>query len=200
MDDNKTSEATGAVSLRAYARHREVALSAVQKAIRSGRIQTTAAGKIDVAAADAAWAANTDVSRLPPDSPRAPHSVGATGNSSPQSDDDEPVPGGGTSEYQTHRANRERIRAEREQIELDQIAGRSMDVGEAGRLAFTAFRTLRDAMMNVAPRIKDNLAAESDPMKCELLVEQEIIAALASIDIARVLNEQDEEVQEDGSD
>ena|SRR5450830_1621038 len=200
MNNIETSEASAVVSLRAYARHRNVALSAVQKAIRTGRIQTNAAGKIDIAAADAAWAANTDVSRLPPGSPIAPQSAGAAGRASQSGDDDDGASGGGTSEYQTHRANRERIRAEREQIELDQLAGRSIDVGEAGRLAFTAFRTLRDAMMNVAPRIKDNLAAESDPMKCELLVEQEIMAALASIDIARVLTEQDEEVQEDGSD
>jgi hypothetical protein len=43
------------VSLRAYARHRGVTLAAVQKARRTGRIPTLADGRIDLAAADAAW-------------------------------------------------------------------------------------------------------------------------------------------------
>jgi hypothetical protein len=54
-----TSQTDVEVSLRAYARHRQVALSAVQKAIVSGRITKTASGKIDVASADRQWLANT---------------------------------------------------------------------------------------------------------------------------------------------
>src|SRR5262245_50287802 len=56
------------ISLRAYARHRDCTLAAVQKAIASGRIPPSAvkrneAGEleaIDQVAADAAWLANTD--------------------------------------------------------------------------------------------------------------------------------------------
>jgi ParB family transcriptional regulator, chromosome partitioning protein len=43
------------MSLRAYARHRGCALNAVQKAIKSGRIERSADGLIDAAAADRAW-------------------------------------------------------------------------------------------------------------------------------------------------
>ena len=45
------------LGLRAYARHRGVSLTAVQKAIHSGRIPTTADGKIDSDRADAEWKA-----------------------------------------------------------------------------------------------------------------------------------------------
>ena len=48
-----------AVSLRAYAKHRGVTLKAVQKAIQSGRIHTTADGKIDAGQADSEWERNT---------------------------------------------------------------------------------------------------------------------------------------------
>src|SRR5512146_3310940 len=43
----------GAVSLRAYAKHRGVTLKAVQKAIESGRIHPNADGKIDTDRSDA---------------------------------------------------------------------------------------------------------------------------------------------------
>jgi hypothetical protein len=46
------------LSLRKYALHRNVSLRAVQKAIASGRIQTTPDGKIDPASADALWERN----------------------------------------------------------------------------------------------------------------------------------------------
>src|SRR5262245_17201518 len=43
------------LSRRAYARHRHVALSAVQKAIAAGRINLLADGTIDAEAADQSW-------------------------------------------------------------------------------------------------------------------------------------------------
>mgnify|MGYP003593591897 CR=1 FL=1 len=51
------------MSLRAYARHRGVALSAVQKAIATGRIQTEANGTIDPVKADAQWDQHTRTSQ-----------------------------------------------------------------------------------------------------------------------------------------
>ena len=47
------------MSLRQYAKHRGVALSAVQKAIQSGRISTLADGRVDSDTADAEWQRNT---------------------------------------------------------------------------------------------------------------------------------------------
>ena len=47
------------MSLRAYARHRGVALSAVQKAIASGRIHPEPDGSIDPIKADAHWYRHT---------------------------------------------------------------------------------------------------------------------------------------------
>jgi len=52
------------VSFRAYAAHRGVSLHAVQKAIRSRRIQLVA-GRIDIEKADLDWARNTRSRRAP---------------------------------------------------------------------------------------------------------------------------------------
>ena len=51
------------VSMREYARLRGVNLSAVQNAIKSGRIHTEPDGKIDVEEANRDWFINTDQSK-----------------------------------------------------------------------------------------------------------------------------------------
>jgi hypothetical protein len=47
------------LSLRSYARHRGVALAAVQKAIASGRVSTQPDGRVDSEIADVQWAKTT---------------------------------------------------------------------------------------------------------------------------------------------
>lgn len=56
----KCSNMVKTVSLREYARLRGVNLSAVQNAIKSGRIHKTVDGKIDVEEANRDWFINTD--------------------------------------------------------------------------------------------------------------------------------------------
>jgi 5-methylcytosine-specific restriction endonuclease McrA len=55
VNRERTTEAKMLGSLRAYARHRGVALFAVQKAIQTGRITRTVDGLVDFERADAAW-------------------------------------------------------------------------------------------------------------------------------------------------
>jgi hypothetical protein len=111
---------------------------------------------------------------------------------SPQEGDDAPQPGD-TAEYRRARAERERTRADKEALELERLRGKLIDVDEAGRLAFTAFRGLRDAFENMAPRLKDQLAAESDPFKVEQVLQAEIAAVLASFDVEAAVREKDDE-------
>lgn len=110
----------------------------------------------------------------------------------PEADDGE------SGEYRQARATRERVNAERAQLELDQMRGRLIDVDEAARLAFTSFRAIRDAALNVPARIAAQAAAESDPLRVEQLVEAEISAALARFDPSKLLRDEDDE-EEDGA-
>jgi hypothetical protein len=64
-------------------------------------------------------------------------------------------------------------------------------VEEASRLAFTAFRALRDALQNVPARLKDQLAAETDAFRVEQLLEVEITAVLASFDVESAVRDKD---------
>ncbi len=194
---------------REYARHRGCSLGAVQKAVRDKRITATDEKKIDADLADKAWQNNTDASRVavnalehraPPmqleiSVSAPPAGRGSTGDGelddAPESDE---VTGSDrvANEYREHRSTRERYQALSKQLEYEQRAGQLISVDEAKRIVGTSFRALRDSVMNVATRIKDQLAAETDPHVCETLVESEISAALAGIDIGKLLSEQDE--------
>lgn len=199
------------MGLRAYARHRGVTLGAVQKAIKSGRISVDENNKINAGLADLAWAENTDSTRnamsaavsqsalpLAPATAPALRTLPVDGPDDLDEPDGDDAGGKGNSdpnlsEYRAHRATRERYQALKQQLDYEQQIGNLIDVNEARRIVFTSFRALRDSVMNVAPRIKDELAALNDPVLVEQLLDRELGAALAGIDIKQLLEEQDTE-------
>lgn len=194
---------------REYARHRGCTLRAVQKALESGRIKTVDDGsgkrRIDSDQADRDWERNTDETRKTMEGlgrQRMPE--GATRYPPPPEEDaEEPEELDGSdpsiADLRRARAAREKIRVEREQLELDQLAGRLIELDDAKRLAFTAFRTLRDAILNVPARLKDELAAEPDPLRVEQLLERELAGALEAVAERDLLREQGDE-EDDGGD
>lgn len=196
---------------RAFARHIGVTLRAVQKAIQSGRIAVDADGKIDADTAVEAWRRNTDESkRSIADQSR--RSLGNAAFSMPpppaNPDDDEEyddVPAAASREdpsmaaYRAARAAREQTRLERERMDLERERGTTLPLADAQRLAFTAFRTVRDNVMNIPVRLKDALAAESDPIRIETMLDAELVRALASVDATALLSENDMD-DADGSD
>jgi hypothetical protein len=213
------------MSYRAYARHRNVTLRAVQKAIESGRIEVTAEKKIDQEKADRMWLANTDQSRaslaepakvnsvfkdeakpvelellaqnsggylkrptqIPPLPPEKNSSqLPAVGEDGEQADADSD-----SAEYRKHRAIREKANAERAQFELDELRARLISKDFAVQAVFTAFRALRDAVLNVPPRLKEEIAAEADSDACEQLLETELTRALTSVDMTKIFSAED---------
>jgi len=184
---------------REYSRHAGVTLRAVQKAIEAGHIKVTGEKKIDSDQADRDWRNSDDVPRPivsidQPEkkslSPAAPGSVGR--RAAPDSDDEADEGDVSTSEYRTHRASREKFSALKQELEYRQLAGELIPVEDAKRIASTTFRGIRDGVLNVPARLKDQLAALDDPHACERLMESALADALASIDIGRLLQEQDE--------
>ena len=189
---------------REYARHRGCTLQAVQKAIADGRIGTVqdeqGRRKIDQAAADAAWARNTDPAKrslLFGDGPATSTSKdvvlgeeGAGADAAP----DEPADAASMSpEYKAARAGREQLRLERERIELDQLRGTVIGLDEASHAVYSAFRALRDRILNTPMRIKHQLAAEGDAERCEQILETELRAALEFDPRAALRSTDDEE-------
>jgi hypothetical protein len=193
---------------REYSRHAGVSLRTVQKAIEAGHIKATAEKKIDSDQADRDWRDSKDVQRaalsiLPAKAPTtiAPGSkenranVAAPPRLEEGGDTQDPAESEGdasTSEYRTHRAQREKFSALKQELEYKQLAGELIPVDEAKRIAFTTFRGIRDSVLNVPARLKDQLAALDDPNQVERLLESALSAALAGIDVGKLLQEQDE--------
>lgn len=146
-----------------YARHRGVSRMAVTKAIRSRRIPIGRDGRIDVAAADAAWLSNTDPSRA-----GLATEVSAEVTSAPA---EEPVAGNGALElaqlpagmdYMKARTLREYNAALRLQQQRLYDAGRLLDSDEWYDVAYNAVRSAAELMQTSADRIAPTLVGLTD--------------------------------------
>lgn len=148
-----------AMSLRQYAKHRGVALSAVQKAISSGRITTLADGRIDPVAADAAWAQNTNTY-------------------APAVTREEDEPGFGASQYTKARAVREHYQARLAKIDYEERIAKVIPADEVKIAAFNLTRLIRDRLMNIPDRVVGAVLAEVRVAATAAGVSAESIAVL----------------------
>lgn len=151
------------VSLRKYAEHRRISHTAVQKALRQGRIKTTAGGKIDIEQADRDWERNTSPVNAPK---RAPRVDGGAG---------------GGSSFAQSRAVRELYLARLAKIEFEERTGKLISRDEVTVAAFTKARTVRDSLLNIPDRVAAVLAAETDPVRAHQILTHEIRKALREL-------------------
>lgn len=198
-----------AISIRAMAAILGVSKSQVARDAKAGMPLTDAAAASAwrLAHHDVAHTVEGRIDRAP--SAPAPSTAGASKRPAPaaESSEDVPADGGGedepagedaTREYREARTRREQINAERSQLELDRLRGTLIDVGEAKRLAYTAFRAVRDSVLGVPARISAQVAAESDQMKVDHMIEAALVDALGRFDPAALLV--DESDSDDASD
>jgi hypothetical protein len=151
-----------------YAAHRGVQLNAVAYAIQRKRISVEN-GLIDQEAADASWNANETKAR--------------------------PGPKPETPSYQTveartlmlARAEKEKMYTERERtliqlrkLEYDRKLGLLVTKESVEKAAFTEFRNLRDAILNIPDRLAGVLAVETDEAAVYQILRAELEQALRS--------------------
>jgi hypothetical protein len=147
-----------AISQRAYARHRRVALSAVQKAVETGRISTLADGTIDPEVADREWAERS--------------------RAYTRGQDEEDSGAFGASQYSKARAVREHYMARLAKLDYEQKVGSLVPKAEVQIAAFNERRRFRDHMLNIPDRVAAMLAAETDATRCYDILQVEIRKAL----------------------
>lgn len=150
------------MSLRAYARHRGVALSAVQKAIATGRIHPEPDGGIDPAKADAQWDRHTRTAQ--PTTPRVttarPPSVTqhasqpAAPPPQPQASDD-----ARGVDYHKARAVRETYSARLAKLEFEERTGKLISKDEVDIKYFQLARQLRDRMQQIPRKVAPEIVA-----------------------------------------
>ena len=150
------------MSLRAYARHRGVALSAVQKAIATGRIHPEPDGSIDPIKADAQWDRHTRTAQ--PTTPRvtttrpppvAQHaSQPAAPPPQPQASDD-----ARGVDYHKARAVRETYSARLAKLEFEERTGKLISKDEVDIKYFQLARQLRDRMQQIPRKVAPEIVA-----------------------------------------
>jgi hypothetical protein len=141
------------LSQRGYARHRGVALSAVQKAISAHRISTRPDGRIDSVRADAEWRQNT-LQR---------HGA----------EDDDTLDLCGL-KYRKARAAREYYQAWLAKLEYKRRCADLVRKDEVEMATSNVLRQFRDHMLSISDRVAAQLAAEPNPLKVHALLESEI--------------------------
>jgi hypothetical protein len=147
------------ISLRAYARHRGVAPSAVVKAVQAGRIEKEPDGTIDPAKADAMWESKTRKDVKPHLEPTRP----------------------GGPDYHQARAVKETYAAKLAKLEYEIKTGKLLSKDEVDVCFFNRARELRDRIQMIPRRVAARLAAETDPRTVEDVLDTEIRDALVDL-------------------
>lgn len=170
------------VSLREYARRRGVSAMAVSKAAKAGRI-TLVDGKVDVAAADRDWPANTNPGQMAFRQPPAPGQDEAIDSQVPPSEGDQDTENGAADKdkkntsgaaYGQARAIREGYAARLAKLDYEKEVGSLVAADSVRVLAFKAARTARDQLLSLPDRLAPVLAGESDEFKVHQLLSDEI--------------------------
>jgi len=165
------------VSLRAYARIRGVAESAVRKAIKARRITPNPDGSIDPERANQEWERNTFVGKTlhignpaaasaPPPRPAAPAGI-------PQQQE---VTNDPTQAYLRARAVRETFHAKTAQLEYEERAGRLIQVTLAGEYASQFSAIVGDALSAWPDRLAPLIAATTEESVIHRIITNEVNA------------------------
>ena len=91
-------------------------------------------------------------------------------------DDDEPLDPAvkGNPKYIQSRAMREQYKANLTKVEYLRLIGQLIEAETVDREWARIARIVRDNLRNIGRRLGAQLAAESDPLKCEAMIEEEV--------------------------
>lgn len=159
------------LSLRAYAKHRNVTEAAVRKAIKQGRITKNPNGKINPQIADNEWNKNTDPAQI---------KTTFTSNSPDYSQNSLPNVSSGPS-YQQSRAIKEAYSAKLLRLQFEKELKKLISVDEVKVVAFNAARMTRDRILNIPDRVIPQLVGKTDIFEMKEILKAELIKALEEL-------------------
>lgn len=199
------------ISLREFARRRDVTLQAVQKAIATNRITAAAVrrddtGRLRAIDADQAaidWHRNTDPELalrtgtvIPPPpasvvlanpdigipiSAGAPPDVVAPQLVLPAADASPVPPPLEDDSFRRDRAENERLKKVNAELDLAERLKLLVPMKDVRRVAFESSREIHDTMIRLPDRLAPLIAAETDPVKIHALMTHEIRGALNAL-------------------
>jgi hypothetical protein len=169
-------------SLRSYAKHRKDlglpggSLASVQKALKTQRISACSDGQIEFETADRSWSEKTNQSQQRfGDSPVVSPAV-TLDRGFAYTDIAAELNTGDT--FQEAQRQKEWIRVKRDALELRRKEGEVVPLAEINAWCAGMVIRAREVLIRIAPELKDRLAQETDPIRCEKLIAGEINRAL----------------------
>ena len=175
------------ISIRAYARRRDVSEGAVRKAIKSGRIIQEPDGTINPTKADAAWNRNTDQAQQRKQTPTPPKVQQQPTRPAVAQQPTRPIvqkpspPKMVGSDFQTSRAVKETYAAKMAMLDFEERTKGLVNADEVRVSAFNLGRRVRDRLLLIPHRIAAILAAEMDADKVEKLLADELRKAMEEL-------------------
>jgi len=149
---------TVAISQREAARRLGVRLFAVQKRIKAGTLSTRPDGKLDWQTVQREWVDNRDASKVRKTMPAVPNAH-----------DDS---------YLAAKTARAYLRLELERFDLAVANGELAPIGEINAHVSGMIVRARDILLQAPQYLKDRLCQETDPARCEELLQAEMLRAL----------------------
>lgn len=159
------------LSIRSYAKHRNITEGAVRKAIKTGRISKNKNDKIDPKIADRQWQENSDPAQVK-------ETIREDVKASPSSIISTPPVG---SSYQQSRAVKEIYSAKLTKLQFEKESKKLISVNEVKVAAFNMARVTRDRILNIPDRVIPNLINKSDIHEMKKILKDELIKALEEI-------------------
>jgi hypothetical protein len=182
------------VTLREFARRVGVSLTAVQKGVKSGRVQalTDEAGKItgiDYASQAEAWTANSKHPQKRPHTmaggrPRndgEPPASPARKSAAREPADDEPSPQPGGMKMADVQRARELVKLQLDNLKLREAQGELVSAADVKKQGHTLATGIISALYNIPDRCADEIAGMSDPHAIHKLLLAEIDNAVEAI-------------------
>lgn len=164
------------ISKAEYARRRGVSGAAVTRAIKDGRITTTADGRIDPELADEQWSRNTRSRGAPRSAASAePAPAAAVEPSSPE----QPKPRRELGEFDEARTRREKAQADLAELELAVKRGELVRAEDVERALAGNLIAVREALDALADRLSAAITPEMTQADKHRLIRQEHRAALS---------------------
>jgi hypothetical protein len=197
------------VSLREFARRLDVRLSAVQKAIKTGRVTSVKRDEsgrlvgVDPELGRQEWARNTDPCEAAKsgkviESPQSPSQLVLQVQTSAQTNSEistaaEPAAPG----YQDHRTKREKHLADIAELEYLERVGTLVSAAQVEREIMEIFTLLKSNIFRIIDRKAQQLSAETDPTRIERLLRAEFTLVFdeCSRELAATATEGTEEPQ-----
>lgn len=182
------------MSIRQYAAYRRArglpghSRSTVERALREGRIERNADGRIDPTVADQQWTERTDALKQSRTKHRTGDGSSETAARTPERRRPADTPSGPSPSVPSlaqSRAIREAYRAKLARIEYEEKAGNLVSLAEVKATSFRQARVVRDRLLAVSDRLSAPLAAETDPRKVMQMLEEEILQALEELSHVR---------------